>query len=180
MRGRLAAPHPFAAFFDPTMTTISAPSARQPDIQQALHSLGLIVRSTRQHGQQVRHSTGLSSSQQSCLAALETTPGLRVTQLAHALGVRQATASKLVDGLEQLGLVERRRDPQDLRVVHLHLTPDGLRKAEGLPPMPTGLLPEALGRMEPPMLDSLNTLLDELIGLMKLQDRPRDAQPLGG
>ena len=158
----------------------NAPSEAVPaDVLQALRSFRLIVRSIKLHFQHVQSSTGLSSSQLWCLAAVRGTPGLRVSQLAESLGVRQATASNLVDVLERRALLERRRDTQDQRVVRLHLTSEGASRAQTLPPPAAGVLPDALGRLQPEALLHLNGLLDELIGLMRLDRDDTPPGPLG-
>lgn len=149
---------------------LDASPALPPDVLQALRSFRLIVRSIKLHFQHVQAATGLSGSQLWCLAAVKASPGLRVTQLADTLGVRQATASNLVDVLERRGLLERRRDTKDQRVVHLHLTSDGLSKTHGLPQPSEGVLPDALSRLEPAALERLNSLLDDLIGLMRTEE----------
>lgn len=146
--------------------TFPAPAALQPDVQQALHSFRLIVRSIKLHLQDVQAATGLGASQLWCLAAVKASPGLRMSQLALTLGVRQATASNLVDVLERRGLLERRRDAKDQRVVNLYLTSEGRDKAHALPAPAPGGLPEALGRLEPAALERLNRLLGDVIGLM--------------
>lgn len=50
---------------------------------------------------------------------------VRLTELAHAVGVAQGTASTLVDGLVREGLLERRPSADDRRSVLLHVTPSG-------------------------------------------------------
>jgi DNA-binding MarR family transcriptional regulator len=50
---------------------------------------------------------------------------LRVGALAEALGVTVATASRTVDGLAGLGLVQRTGDPSDSRAVRVAATPKG-------------------------------------------------------
>jgi DNA-binding MarR family transcriptional regulator len=45
--------------------------------------------------------------------------------LSEQLGVTRPNVTKLVDGLERSGLVERRPHPADGRMVQAHLTPDG-------------------------------------------------------
>ena len=50
---------------------------------------------------------------------------LRVGALAEALGVTVATASRTVDGLAALGLVQRAGDPSDSRAVRVAATPKG-------------------------------------------------------
>lgn len=49
----------------------------------------------------------------------------RITQLAASEGVAQPSMTAMVMGLERAGLVERRKDPADLRVVLVALTPAG-------------------------------------------------------
>jgi DNA-binding MarR family transcriptional regulator len=55
----------------------------------------------------------------------------RVGGLAAALGVSDATASRTVDTLEALGLVQRERDPSDARAVHVVATAKGRREHAG-------------------------------------------------
>jgi DNA-binding MarR family transcriptional regulator len=45
--------------------------------------------------------------------------------LAEKTGVTRATISGLLDGLEKDGLIERRPDPGDRRLIRVHLTPPG-------------------------------------------------------
>ena len=54
--------------------------------------------------------------------------------LGDELGVTRPNVTKLVDGLERGGLVERLPHPSDGRMVHAHLTPQGVEIAgEALP-----------------------------------------------
>jgi DNA-binding MarR family transcriptional regulator len=50
--------------------------------------------------------------------------------LGDELGVTRPNVTKLVDGLERGGLVERLPHPSDRRMVHAHLTRQGLEVAE--------------------------------------------------
>jgi DNA-binding MarR family transcriptional regulator len=54
--------------------------------------------------------------------------GMRVGDLARALGVSVGGASKLVDRVEHAGLVARQPDPVDRRAARVTLTPAGKRK----------------------------------------------------
>lgn len=62
------------------------------------------------------------------LAVLVAREGRTVNELAVYTVTDQSTLSKLLDRMEAKGLVERRPDPSDGRVVNVHLTPAG-RKA---------------------------------------------------
>lgn len=61
------------------------------------------------------------------LVTLDICGPCRITELATLEGVSQPSMSGVVSGLERAGLVERRRDPEDRRVVLVALTPAGLR-----------------------------------------------------
>jgi 4'-phosphopantetheinyl transferase len=52
--------------------------------------------------------------------------------LAEALDVSQASATGIVDRMEQRGLVERRRDEEDRRIVRVALTDEGRTLVEGV------------------------------------------------
>lgn len=56
------------------------------------------------------------------LLTLKHRPGINQGQLAEALDVEPITACRMVDRLEQSGLLERRRDPEDRRAWRLFLT----------------------------------------------------------
>lgn len=52
--------------------------------------------------------------------------------LAEALDVSQASATGIVDRMEQRGLVDRRRDEDDRRIVRVALTDEGRRLVDGI------------------------------------------------
>lgn len=51
--------------------------------------------------------------------------GATVSELGRRLGVSKQAATKTAAGLEQLGYVDRRRDPGDARAIRLQRTPRG-------------------------------------------------------
>jgi DNA-binding MarR family transcriptional regulator len=61
----------------------------------------------------------------STMSTLDSAGPVRLTDLAAVEGVAQPTMTALVTGLERGGLVERRPDPGDRRVVLVALTPAG-------------------------------------------------------
>ena len=84
--------------------------------------------------------------------------------LGDELGVTRPNVTKLVDGLERGGLVERLPHPSDGRMIQAHVTPQGVEMAaEALP-----------GRQD--LMRSLWDALDddELAQLVELLDAARD------
>jgi len=59
------------------------------------------------------------------LNALKREPRRTQLELARAVGIEGPTMTRHLDGLEQAGLVERRRDPVDRRAVQVQLTRAG-------------------------------------------------------
>lgn len=66
---------------------------------------------------------GVHAGQDLLLLAIWNEPGLRQAALAARLGVEPPTVTRMVQRLERSGLVERRRDPHDARVLRIHPTP---------------------------------------------------------
>src|SRR5436190_15368462 len=72
-------------------------------------------------------SPALTPTQRSALAALVDDGPLRLGALADAIATTDATATRTVQALERLGLVERAPDAADGRGVLLAATPEGKR-----------------------------------------------------
>ncbi len=71
------------------------------------------------------HRGALSLVHLSVLALLETKGSQTMSAIADALDVSQASATGIIDRMEERGLVERQRAAEDRRVVAIHLTEAG-------------------------------------------------------
>jgi DNA-binding MarR family transcriptional regulator len=148
-------------------------------VMAVLGQFRLIFRSAKKHFQWVLERTGVSGAQLWVLAELHRRPGIRVTELARAMGVHQSTASNLIDPLEKRGLISRDRSSRDQRVVHLSLTRAGRETVVRAPLPLEGVLPDALNALERADLIELQRRLDKLAKLMKVRDRAGKRIPLG-
>ena len=100
---------------------------------------------------------GLTPSQHQLLLSIrghDEAAGPTIGQVADYLMIRHNTAVELVDRTQELGLIERRRDQADHRVVRLALTAEGRRRLAAL----TGAHVEELSRLGP-MIESLTAAL---------------------
>ncbi|WP_310962043.1 MarR family winged helix-turn-helix transcriptional regulator [Nocardioides terrisoli] len=110
-----------------------------------------------QWSRQAAEQRGLTHAQHQLLLAVRgsgTGRGPTIGDVADALMVKHHTATGLVDRTQELGLVERVRDADDSRRVHLRLTRKGHRILREL----TDVHLEELRRLGPmlgPMLDPL-------------------------
>ena len=69
------------------------------------------------------------------LAALREYDGRRMGDLSETTSIEVSTLTRLVDNMEKRGLVARRRDAGDARVVALHVTPAGRRLTQRITPI---------------------------------------------
>jgi DNA-binding MarR family transcriptional regulator len=76
---------------------------------------------------------GLSVNGYEALQALSRKPGgfMRRIDLARSLGLTPSGVTRLLEGLEAAGFVERAACPSDLRVTYARLTPAGARVLAG-------------------------------------------------
>ncbi len=82
-----------------------------------------IARLFRKRFAEAAREIGGTGAQWRALLVLERQPGINQGALAEHLDVEPITTCRMVDRLEQAGLVERRRDPDDRRSWQLFVTP---------------------------------------------------------
>jgi DNA-binding MarR family transcriptional regulator len=116
-----------------------------------------------------RTTSALSRAEAQVLGALQERP-MRVTELAASLSLAQPTATQLVGRLEERGMAERSRDPEDGRVVLVSSTPAGREALESLRHEYRALLREGLaGRSDEEVLGlaAATELIQELIDALQ-------------
>jgi DNA-binding MarR family transcriptional regulator len=108
---------------------MTAPSP--DDARQILEGLSAVTRQLARASGAVDDGPPMTSTQR--LALFETAIGgpLRLSELAERLGITAPTASRAVDSLVDLGLLERLPDPADRRAVRIDLTGPGRQDVEG-------------------------------------------------
>lgn len=82
-----------------------------------------VARIMRTKFDQRAREQGMTRAQWHILARVERNPGVSQRELAGICEVEPITVGRLVDRLEQRGLLERRADPSDRRVWRLHNLP---------------------------------------------------------
>src|SRR3954471_2491991 len=92
---------------------------------------------------------GVTRAQWKVLFKLTRTPGLRQVELADMLDLEPITLCRIVDRLEEAGLVERVRDPQDRRAWRLHVTAQARPLVEKLQNVGADLVGQAFAGIDP-------------------------------
>jgi DNA-binding MarR family transcriptional regulator len=149
-----------------------------PQVTELLARFRVVFRATREHNHRIEQACGIGGTALRALAIVASAPGMRVTELARALMVRQPTASQIVDELVEAGLVVRRRAARDLRAIELRTTAKARGVLARAPGPPIGVLPAALAALAPSDRAKLGAALDLLIGNLALRDAAARFHPI--
>jgi MarR family transcriptional repressor of emrRAB len=106
-------------------------------------------------------AAGTSNSGAAALVVLDAAPGLGVTELGRRVGLTQSAAARMVESLEQRGLVERR--PTLGRWVAVHLTDAGRSAATALLDARGGRLTALVAALPPGDQEALARVLERLL-----------------
>jgi len=114
------------------------------DNQHIAFVISDVARLYRRRFDERTRSFGITGPQMRAVIAIMRFPGINQGALADRLDVEPITTCRMVDRLEQAGLVERRRDPQDRRAWQLFLTDAAEPIAEKLQAIGQTVLNESL------------------------------------
>ena len=151
-------PHPNLVSHPPAQTAV------------VLRRFRVVFNAVRTHFKQVEKQVGLGGAQVWALSLIRDQPGIGLGELARGMDVHQSTASNLVKGLLQKGLIRADKGSTDKRQVQLVVLPAALSLLEQVPGPFEGVLPEALEKLPPQTLARLDRDLAELITLLKADE----------
>src|SRR3982751_6099000 len=92
---------------------------------------------------------GVTRAQWKVLFKLTRTPELRQIELADMLEIEPITLTRIIDRLEEAGLVERARDPADRRAWRLHVTAKAQPLIEKLHLLADEMIADAFSGIDP-------------------------------
>jgi DNA-binding MarR family transcriptional regulator len=119
------------------------------ELSQCWHELGAVLRSRRLLASLHPGVAGkLTPSKIRALDLLKD-GGLRVGELAAGVGIDDATATRLVDRLEEIGVVGRTSEPGDRRATTVALTPAGEELVAGIAAQRQLFFCDVLDALEP-------------------------------
>jgi len=102
---------------------------------------------------------GVTRAQWKVLFKLTRTPGLRQVELADMLDLEPITLCRIVDRLEEAGLVERARDPDERRVWRLHVTAKAKPLIDKLQGVGARLVERAFAEIDPKEIEITRRVL---------------------
>lgn len=128
-----------------------------------------VARLLRTYADQRAGEFGMTRAQWAVLARVQRTEGLKQSELADILDIQPITLTRLIDRLDDNGLIERRHDPQDRRAKRLFLTPAAGPVIERLNRLGNDMMTLVLSGIERPALEAL------LSQLFTMKDNLRQA-----
>lgn len=143
-----------------------------------LRKLRLVFNTIKGHFRDVEKKAGVAGAQVWALSVIRDRPGVGVNELAKAMDIHQSTASNLIKPLIERGMVTAGRAENDRRALELKITARGTAVLKKAPAPVTGVLPDALSRLD---LETLTRLDQDLAGLIALlgANRRGEKLPLG-
>ena len=126
-----------------------------PNNRELAFAINDVARLLRTYADHEARRFGMTRAKWAVLARLDRFEGLKQAELAEMLDLQPITLTRLLDGLAENGLIERRPDPDDRRAKRLFLTPAARPLLERLTALGEDLMATALAGLEPPELDAL-------------------------
>jgi DNA-binding MarR family transcriptional regulator len=105
---------------------------------------------------------GVTGAQWKVLFKLSLRPELRQSELAEILDIEPITLTRIIDRLEESGLVERVRDPSDRRAWQLHVTEAAQPLIKKLRGVAEELFGEAFAGIESQDLEKVRQVLTRI------------------
>ncbi|MEJ2038731.1 MAG: MarR family transcriptional regulator [Desulfosarcinaceae bacterium] len=121
----------------------------QHEIRKFRHNLRRFERLVVSHFKGFGCCEGVSLAQCHALMEIDGQGPLNLGELAGSLGLDKSTLSRTVDGLVNIGLVERKPHPRDRRSILLSLTDQGQRTCDNINANNDALFLRVFNRIDP-------------------------------
>jgi DNA-binding MarR family transcriptional regulator len=145
-------------------TTIDPDTAGTPHAtaRDALANLGRAVGSLRCAGSQRLVRLGISMTHFHVLTLLRHHDAMPMGKLADILDASMSSATGIIDRMEERGLVERVRVPDDRRIVLVRPTQAGLDLVDEVELVKSEVMEDAIARLDPAQLERLTAATADL------------------
>jgi DNA-binding MarR family transcriptional regulator len=148
----------------PRARTLRVPSSREAVLDAVVEELHEMLGMMRCAGTGRMVKSGISMTHLHILWLLEHHGDLTMGRLAELVDVSLSNASGLIDRMEERGLVERVRVPDDRRVVLVRVSPEGARIRDEIEAIKLDQMRSILGNLDGEQLTRLLGALGDLRG----------------
>lgn len=138
---------------------------------QVLRRFRVVFNAVRGHFQEIERRVGLGGAQVWALNVIRDHPGIGIGALAKSMDIHQSTASNLIKILLRKELINVTKASTDRRQIELKILPAGVTVLKQVPGPFEGILPDALERLPAATLFRLDHDLNQLIALLKADEK---------
>lgn len=125
----------------------------------------------QRRSKRMEHELGVTGMQRVIIRLIGRFPGVTAGRLAELVHVHPSTLTGVLKRLVDRRYVARERDPDDARIAHFSLLPDGVR-VDGLQAGTIeAAVRRALGRLDADKLDAARVVLSAVADELSRQDR---------
>jgi DNA-binding MarR family transcriptional regulator len=151
----------------PTLPPLDTEGNRTREIIFLIRKL---IQGTEIYTKELNKKYSISAAQLNCLLALYENGSLPPSQIAKHMMVESSTVTGVVDRLEMKGLVARRRNSQDRRVVTVELKEKGIELTKNAPPPVQRRIIDGLKKLNKNEIDQIIFALKRLTDMLDVQD----------
>lgn len=142
-------------------------TADQETIESEIFSnLRKIIKAVDIYSSKLRDSSGISSSQLSCLLTLDSTGPISLSTLSNKVSLSPSMITSIVDQLESKKMVERKRHASDRRVILIELTEKGKKTLKSAPVSFQKFLIDSLSALPEEEKLELNKNISKLLAII--------------
>jgi DNA-binding MarR family transcriptional regulator len=149
-------------------------TAVPPDTYAGIDSIGYLLRRCAklmaQEAERLPYERDLTFTQCVSLALIHFEVATTAGEIARNLGHNSGATTRMIDQLEAQGLVQRRRETDDRRVVSLSLTPEGVAAVKRFQELLSAFTKRILTGFDPSEVQVLVFLLKRLMGALEAAD----------
>lgn len=109
---------------------------------------------------------GISHQALMALRYVRMRPGITVSEIARQTGMAKSNVSRIVDQLVGMGVLEKRDDPADQRLVRLHVTPRAEEHFQAVHEAVRAKMASVLACLAPEQVDTLIAILESIQAAM--------------
>lgn len=129
-------------------------------------SIYMAYRKMQIHFGGIAEEMGIDSAPLSALTKLWREDGLTITELGEKLFLKASTITSLIDRMERDGLVRRKRNQEDRRVVKIYLTPKAKELQKEFPNFEESLIEKIQDKLSQEEISTLIELLGKFESAM--------------
>lgn len=142
---------------------------RVSQIEELLRHVAVII---KKRGRDILSDFGITNPQFNALLVLDTHPDITMGELCERLYLACSTATDLIDRMEKNGYLERRRDPEDRRVIRLRITPKARQVIDQVVQARRRYVKSILAKLDEKDIETLARSLHQLHSLMTEENPP--------